>query len=261
MSAVISLERPAQRLIRIHTDVVVKVQDPAGSRKERLRTLAGREIGHRTGLFVVPAIRSFNDDRGEITFERLEMSPLQEELSRGERSFELVSRAARALTAIHLNLDVPEPTAAAPGTVALHGDFALRNIFYMAATDQIAVIDWSLADWIGFGAEVGPPEIDVAIFLTSLFHRRVFAPWPVARRHELARHFVSSYAATSPVGIDPVTLRKIVASGTPALNRLLRHRKGSLKALIYRHSMIDLDLFLRRLSDDRFPGRVEHRIG
>jgi hypothetical protein len=255
---VIPLQRPSRRLVSIHADVVVKRQEPGASRKERLRTLAGGEIGRRTGLFVVPPIRSFDDARGEITFERLEMTALQEELSSSGRSMELVGRAASALAAIHANLD-PQGTAVdhaeqvGARAVALHGDFALRNVFYMPASDQIAIIDWSNADWIGISADVGPPEIDLAVFLISLFHRRVFTPFPVARRHELARHFVWSYATASGGRMDPATIRRIVATGRPGLNRLLRHSKGYWKALIYRHSMVDLDFFLRRLCRENLP--------
>src|SRR5687768_13270499 len=54
------------RAVSTRGDVVVKVQDPEASRRERLRTLAGGMVARQTGLFVVPEIVSFDDARGEI---------------------------------------------------------------------------------------------------------------------------------------------------------------------------------------------------
>ena len=140
----------------------------------------------------------------------------------------------------------------------LHGDFGMRNVFYLASTDRIAIIDWSNADWIGVDGDVGPPEADLAVFLMSLFHRRVFGPWPIARRHEVARHFLATYAAASPCGLDLEGLTRLVAERTPHFHEQTRRRKGRLRALGYRHNLYDLRFFLRRLSA-RERARRDHR--
>lgn len=228
------------------------------SRRERLRTQAGRVVGQQTGLFTVPEIISFDDARGEIVFERLHLIGIRQVLSDRSRSMDLAGRAGRALAAIHGHMKASDEaaqirphgiaTGRARESVPLHGDFGMRNVFYLPDSDRIAVIDWTNADWIGIDADTGAPEIDVAVFLISLFHRRVFGPWPVSRRHEVARHFLSTYASTSPHGLDPESLRAIVSATTPAFARMVRRRKGGLRALGCRHAMIDLDFFLRRLS-------------
>ncbi len=240
---------------------MIKIQNPEPSRRERLRTLAGRKVGQDTGLFVVPEIVSFDDARGEIVFERLELTGLRQALSQARGNVELVDRAARALAAIHGQMEASEGMATTHGggsgtgpareKVPLHGDFGMRNVFYLPATNRIALIDWTNADWIGVDADRGSPEIDVAVFLVSLFHRRVFGPWPVSRRHEMARHFLATYASASPYGLDIQTLNGIVSTFRPAFLQLVRRRKGSLGALGSRHAMIDLDFFLRRLSRDK----------
>ncbi|MGH7527653.1 MAG: hypothetical protein ACREMX_13225 [Gemmatimonadales bacterium] len=236
----------------------MKVQQPKASRRERLRTLAGRDAGRQTGLFLVPDIVSFDDSRGEIVFERLRVTELRDALTDRSRSLELIGRAAEVLAAIHRHMESSDRTPAiypdgmdvspTRDLVPLHGDFGLRNIFYLPGSDRIAVIDWSNADWIGVDADLGAPELDIAVFVMSLFHRRAFSSWSVPHRHEIARHFLATYASASPHGLSIDTLRTIVAAATPRLNRQVRRAKGTLRALGYRHSMIDLRFFLRRLS-------------
>lgn len=252
-----------ERVVSIRENKVIKVQEPEASRRERLRTLAGREVGRQTGLFVVPDIVTFDDSRGEIAFERLQLTGLRELLADDGRSMELVGRAAQALAAIHGHMKLADEATVHSGgigrerAVPLHGDFGMPNIFHLSASDDIAIIDWANADWIGVDTDRGPPEIDVAVFLVSLFNRRVFGPWPISRRHEVARHFLVTYASASPQGVSIDGLRTIVAAITPGFARLNRRLRGSLRALVYRHSAIDLYLFLRRLSGDGFAARRE----
>ncbi len=246
-----------QRSVSVVADSVIKIQDPEASRRERLRTLAGREVGRETGLFVVPEIVSFDDSSGQIVFERLQLTGLRQALSEAGGEVKLIDRTARALAAIHgqMRASEGETSVQVGGPVGplgrdqtpLHGDFGMRNVFYLPASDRIAIIDWANADWIGLEADCGPPEIDVAVFLVSLFHRRVFGPWPVSRRHEMARHFLATYASASPLGLNLDTLHAVVSAFRPAFTRLVRRRKGCLRALGSRHAMIDLHFFLHRL--------------
>ena len=245
------------RAVSTRGDLVIKIQDPQVSRRERLRTLAAREVAQQTGLFRVPEIVSFDDERGEIVFERLPLIGLRQALAQSGRSTELVELAARALAAVHGKMRPAEGASTVqPGSlgctgsvsVPLHGDFGMRNVFQLAGSNEVAIIDWANADWIGTDADIGPPEIDVTVFLVSFFHRRIFGAWPFSQRRTLARHFLTTYAAASPLGLHIDGLRCTVASLTPAFTRMLRQRKGSLHALGSRHAMIDLDLFLRRIS-------------
>jgi hypothetical protein len=247
----------------VHGATVVKVQDPRASRRERLRTLAGGKVARDTGLFVVPEIIGFDDERGELVFSWLKMQGIREVLSGGNRSLHVAGRAALVLAAIHRRM---EPSLeAGPGdqpesigrseqrAVALHGDFGMRNLFWVEGAEQIALIDWANADWIGVDTDVGPPEIDIAVFLISLFHRRLLDRWPISSRRSLAYHFLRTYASESPQAVDVEALRRIVATMTPAFNRGTRQRKGTVRALAYRHSMIDLRFFLSRLSEQDLP--------
>jgi hypothetical protein len=235
----------------------VKVQAPDASRRERLRTEAGAEVGRATGLFVVPEIVAYDDARGEISFQRLQLMTARQALSEGVQGPELLERTGRALAAIHGCLPVTDGTSVrtdADGRlgrpqVPLHGDFGMRNVFWLPDRGTISIIDWANADWTGVDADRGAPEIDVAVFLISLFHRRILGPWPLTQRHQLARRFLAAYAGSAPHGLDVGVLRRVVAGMTPAFVRLTRQRKGRLHALGSRHAMIDLQLFLRRYSN------------
>jgi hypothetical protein len=114
---------------------------------------------------------------------------------------------------------------------------------------------------MGVDADLGAPELDVAGFLISLFHRRAFGPWPVSRRHEVARHFLRTYASASPRGLDVDTLRAVVSATRPGFNQASRRGKGNLRALAYRPSMIDLEFFLRRLPKQDFAGQPNRQRG
>jgi hypothetical protein len=255
---------PIPHGVSLTGDDVVKTQAPPTSRRERLRTLAGSRVGLATGLFVVPEIRSFDDEHGTIVFERLRTAALRPALADHLHGVELVGRVARALAAIHRDLQTERRKATASGgitaigahreTVPLHGDFGILNVLLLPASDRIAIIDWANADWTGVDTDLGAPEIDLAVFLISLFHRRMFDSWHVSHRYEIARHFLATYASASPHGLDIETLSAIVAAATPRFNQLTRRRKGRLRALGHRHGMIDLRFFLRRLSQEDLTG-------
>jgi hypothetical protein len=255
----------------VRGETVLKIQDPVASRRERLRTTSGFEVGRRTGLFVVPEILSYDDERGEIVFQRLSLIGLREALSRRAGSSELISRAARALAAIHQQMKAPPGALVASqaewgrssgrSPVPVHGDFGMRNLYYISATDDLAIIDWANADWMGFEADVGPAEVDVAVFLMSLFHQRLFGPWPIPRRREVARQFLSTYSSVSAHPLNIGTVGAIVAASTPSFHQQTRQYKGRFRALAYRHNLLDLYFFLRGLSGQGFPHAGERSTG
>jgi hypothetical protein len=254
---------PVGRAVSVRGDVMVKTQEPRASRRERLRTLAAQKVAQETGLFLVPEIVSYDDARGEIGFELLPLVEVGETLSDPNRRTEVVRRAAAMLAAIHARMEPAEEArkssshlSDAPGarSVPLHGDFGLLNILFVRATDRMVVIDWANADWIGFDADLGPPEIDLAVFLISLFHRRPFGLWRIPRRHKVAYHFLATYASAAPQGLDLGTLNAVLQSITPSFMRVTRRLKGGLRALGYRHGLFDLRVFLRRLPAEAFTG-------
>src|SRR4029078_9064369 len=78
----VTLTRPRSgRAVSIRGEQVLKTQPPGESRRERLRTEAGGEVGRKTGLFAVPRILAFDDALGQITFERLQLENVRHLLS------------------------------------------------------------------------------------------------------------------------------------------------------------------------------------
>ena len=87
MSPVRQPDSSAARVVSIRRDIVVKTQEPGASRRERLRTLAGREVGLRTGLLVVPEIVSFDDARRAASIARIWMRHSSPASAVNERSY------------------------------------------------------------------------------------------------------------------------------------------------------------------------------
>src|SRR3954449_2095108 len=134
----VSLTRPRSgRAVSVRGDQVVKNQPPGESRRERLRTEAGGEVGRKTGLFTVPRILAFDDARGEITFERLQLENIRRLLSEGQQGPELLERIGRALAAIHGGMKIADGATVQrdPGAdtnrqpVPLQGAFGIRKAF------------------------------------------------------------------------------------------------------------------------------------
>jgi hypothetical protein len=248
----------APRAVSVEGERVIKIQEPRASHKERLRTEAGREVGQRTGLFIVPEIVAFDDAGGKIVFERLQLTGIRQMLSNSTESMDLAGKAAEALAAIHRQMEpaagaresAPETARFGRRPVPLHGDFGMRNIFCLPDGSDIVLIDWSNADWIGTDADLGAPELDIAVFLISLFHHRVLGPWPVQRRHELAHQFLQIYATSTAHGVDIDALRAVIRAVKPGFQQRTRRRKGNLRALAYGYGMFDLNRFLHQLSQD-----------
>jgi len=246
------------RAVQVQGGLVTKTQEPDRSRRERLRTLAGRRVGEETGLFTVPAVLSFDDAAGTIVFERLALTSLRTALTDPVGGMEIAERVGRVLAAIHRQLPISgtpvmgltTPTASMRPTVPVHGDFGIANVLFQSGTERIAVIDWSNADWTGVDGDLAPPETDIAVFLTSLFHRRLFDGVPRSRREGIARHFLETYAAAGPHGVDVGCLKRTIAAAAPAFKRLTRRLKGPFKSLAYRGGPTELSHFLERISRD-----------
>ena len=252
------------RAVQLQGSVVTKTQEPGASRRERFRTLAGRKVGQDTGLFVVPDIVSFDDARGVIVFEHLQLTRLRDALSDPVTGMQLAEGAAHALAAIHSRM-LPELATPTNGNgtptrrnlVPLHGDFGIANVLYHAPDARLAIIDWSNAEWTGVKGDLAPPETDVAVFLSSLFHRRAFDGTRVSGRHQVARHFLAAYAESGPYGLDLDSLCRTVMATGPAFAALTRRLKGPIRSLVYQYGAVDLRRFLRGLSRHGLTGRAK----
>lgn len=258
-----SARRLSGSTVVVRDDCVVKRQCPGESRLERIRAERGARIGRACGGFVVPAIRSFDDSRGEIVFERLRgVESLQNLLPESPRAEHLARLAGAALAAIHSEilveddeLDVADATADEE-KVLLHGDFACGNLLYSESRDELAIIDWSVAHWMEerSALHVGPAAIDLSVFLVSLFYRRPLGPSLIPDPERLGRVFLETYGRLLAGTLRLEDLRSRI-SGIARRYASWRFEKGGpLHFISYYPSIWRLLRFVRRF---RVPSAAE----
>lgn len=230
-------------------DRVVKRQSPVVARCERDRSEWGQRVGRESALFCVPDVRSYDDARGEIVFERIENAELLDQMLRANAPPEgLMSRAGSALAAIH-SAARPATEQADADEVALHGDFGCGNLYYCRAKDKLWILDWSPGYWLGLpvDARFGSSSIDLATFLVSLFYHRPMASNAISRPESLALSFLQGYAAGRQGGFALATLR----AELPGIVRRWEASRvplaGWLRVALYHGSLRQLCRFVKRV--------------
>ena len=129
-------------------DRFIKRQSSLRSRLERERSCVGARLAAECGLFNVPEVLSFDDERGEIVFRFVrDAVPIKKYFSINPMP-ELAERWGRALAHIHM-----AGFRSHNGEFLWHGDYGVGNVLYKEKTDQLIIVDWSNADWAGV-----PPE-------------------------------------------------------------------------------------------------------
>jgi thiamine kinase-like enzyme len=81
--------------------------------------------------------------------------------------------------------------------VLLHGTFRLNHIFIDG--DTLALIDFD-------SLRMGHPAYDLANFLSSLYYLEAQERLEPSQRQNIARHFLTGYAATAPLPVPPQAL-------------------------------------------------------
>ncbi len=241
-------------------DRFIKTQAPALARIERQRTDGGREVGRASRLFLVPGLEAYDDVAGSLEFERLHgMRPLHLVLQdpRVGSRHRLLRHTGRILAAIHDRLEPADGVPVIAGSlgpgvrsrpVPLHGDFSVGNVLYSPEQDRYAVIDWSVALWLGEppGVSVGPAVLDLGVFLISLFHSLPLGSTRIPGVRSLAREFLASYGAARITGAAPDDA-ELCQLLPPLVARFARARRArwGLRALAYRPSLWGLMRFIR----------------
>ncbi len=250
-------------------DRVIKQQEPERARLEWRRTLAGREVGRATGLFRVPRIESYDEATGTLVLDRIHgIVPLSLVVWEHPAPEALASRAARALVAIHSQLELPEDAPGPPASstdqsewraVPIHGDFGLTNLFLSVEDDELVIIDWCTARWMPQNLVRAPASVDLVSFLVSVFYRRYLNPFAlrfVRGVEAIGRSFLETYAREAPKGICTDELRSMTSVLVPVFAARRRAYDGALRALACRPSLWHLSKFVGSVSFD--TGSKEH---
>lgn len=174
----------------------------------------GREIGHRTGLFFVPRVLDVTTTT--IVQERLlGFVQLRDSSIIKTHPAETGRRLAQILVAIHESPD----TVRTDCVYSQHGDFTCENILYNAATDIIAIVDWSEPTWhIQTGLHVGQ-HMDLATLAMSVFASNPFGNG-LPDAEATIGNFLSQYRLLRP---DSTALHDLRAEFPDILRRFYNH--------------------------------------
>jgi len=163
----------------IEENRVTKVDHPAALALEVEKMEAARELGERTGLFVVPKVLHFDAQAGVLVMSRLQnLTPLRTLRGASERELQCYVEAGKCLAIIHQSLalktsvsDLPCELDDVHSRCWLHGDYTKQNVGVVAEGDswRIAIIDWQLSKMYGGMANFGTALFDVAWFVSGIF--------------------------------------------------------------------------------------------
>jgi hypothetical protein len=245
---------PTQDLL-IREDSVLKRCEPALGRIECEKTRRARKIGEKSGLFLVPRIRSFDEERGVITFDRVTgAEPLKAILTAGRHPAGLLRRVGQSLGTIHDRLTLPDDAiielppawrdADAPD-VFIHGDFNVVNVQYVASDDTLVVLDWAATDTISENATRGPAYFDAAWFIHTMVFRKAFGADLIPDPLPKAEEFLAGYETVRP--LDRRGFGRYLERTWANVSRRHREKKGAMRFALYRPALSRLRAYARSL--------------
>ena len=222
---------------------VLKRQSPEQARRELENTEAGRSLGARSGSFAVPQILDSDLDAGLLVFEEIQAGQPLAELLRRASPREAEARAAQAAVAL-----------AAIHEERTHGDFSLSNLLFSSQHQQLFVVDWSEARWLGDLAERNTPDPDLGIFLLSLFYCRPFATSAIRDPERVAGVFLRTYLANRRGAFDLGQFQRVFPELLARFDSNRGAVRGPLRALLYRNSLRRAGRFVKTFKLDTVPG-------
>jgi len=168
-------------IVQVGKNTVTKTAEPSLMRVEVEKTCRAFEIGKECGLFRVPRVLDFDDDRGTAVFELVKgVRPF---ISRIDKSAPFADRVGRSLAIIHRDLNLPSEMAfplpqeftLEGNEVFFHGDFNGENICLQAGCDPIVILDWQMTCLYGGKATYGSRYFDLVYFINFLIWKLKFS--------------------------------------------------------------------------------------
>ncbi len=190
----------ARRIKRVGDTIEI-----TGTREELRRELnvmrAAEMLGLTSGLFTVPPT-SMRDGSLIQPFMRT-LTPVRTRLRAQPRDTGFARRLGVVLAAVHEGLDVPDevrrscaaPPMSCASVVPLHGDFSVLNVLIRPEDDQVVLLDWNRAPWLGGSATHGSATSDLAVFLISLFWSPPGGGDYIAAAPQFAPAFLDGYGS------------------------------------------------------------------
>lgn len=193
---------------------VTKITTPELMGIEAEKTRRAFCIGRDCGLFRVPQLLDFDEERGVAIFEKLAVKPVIEAVPWGEKKVELAKCLGTSLAIIHrtlklpahMRLPLPGQFALARDEVFLHGDLSVKNVCIGDSWPPIVILDWQMTPLYGGQATYGTRYFDVMWFINNLVNipsNRFFFCNPV---RPVAKAFISCYFREASIPYDPKTV-------------------------------------------------------
>jgi aminoglycoside phosphotransferase (APT) family kinase protein len=190
-------------------NIARKTGDPSLLAVEAAKTKKAGAIGRNSGLFYVPKVLNFNEQTGELDFERVRGLVTLREMAvrKDERLSGLLRRTGEALATIHEHLALSDEMKhelphewmdSSDENVFIHGDFTLRNVCFHEPSGQLVILDWSAAPYLGRSGTYGSRFFDIIWFVNYIFlavpRARLFN-WDAPN---MADAFLSAYGGHRP---------------------------------------------------------------
>jgi hypothetical protein len=165
--------------IKFDKTTVTKTAEPSALAIEVEKSLRGYEIGKKCGLFRVPKVLDYNEEKGIVIFERLRIMPISKALAWGEQRNRLARCLGASLAIIHreltlpskMRISLPKVIDASYDEVYLHGDVTVDNICVSDEWPPIVIVDWQMTRHYGGMSTFGVRYFDILWFLSTLINR------------------------------------------------------------------------------------------
>jgi len=226
--------------------------------RELTATKHGRLIAEASGFFEVPRILSYQAADGVIEFEFIaDGVTLKEALIASQTPPDTLNILGNALAAIHstpLKADIAEITlpwktiSDRKNYVFLHGDFQVENILFRPDKQTNVFVDWSAPFWLGGSGNAGPADVDLGVFILSLFVGRLFRRSRIMCPEEHALNFLKGYLEGG--GTREAVIKLQHSFSALCLAYLLAHKgaRDRLRMISYLPSLMAACLSVHRLS-------------
>jgi len=254
-------------LMEFTDNIARKTGEPGLLAAEAAKASRAFDIGRECGLFYVPKVVKFDEETGQLEFERLNdlVTLLDLAIHKDKRLPDLLNKAGKALAVIHGELLLPEEMKhylpsewmdSEEDNVFIHGDFACINVCFHEPSNELVIMDFSAAPMVKRTPTFGSRYFDVLLFISSIFHgaplRRAFN----LDAKTMAEAFLRGYAECTPeINIDKLkTLAPLICRLQRKNIRHLASQRRPLRAAGYicYHMLLNTRLY-RFLRKYEFP--------
>jgi len=185
--------------VEIKKDTVIKTASPELMRVEVEKTRRAHKIGKDCGLFRVPEVLDFDEDKGTAIFEKIKnIQPVFPKLI---NQVSIVQNTAMALAIIHKYLilptemvqHLPDELALSYSEVFLHGDYNGSNVSVDIKNNKLVILDWQMTARHGGRATYGTRYFDVIWFINYMLWLPTIKYLFSNPVNKVAQQFLTSY--------------------------------------------------------------------